>query len=152
MLSQPSRESECGGPQRQHVPGIKPCDLHEIALYLCGARTKREAERGSFFSSGEENWREEGENGVFSIPQKGGRGRGARGSDISLVVSQTQSCRMAGTLSPRRLTPCAIMQPNVFIRQVSAACDASPNCMYECSGDTLRAQLYSSSSHSATGL
>lgn len=78
MLSQPSRESECGGPQRRHVPGIKPCDLHEIALYLCGARTKREAER-VFFSSGEENWREEGENEVFSIPQKGGEGEGSTG-------------------------------------------------------------------------
>lgn len=43
--AQPSREPECGGPQRQRVPGIKPTDLHEIALYLCGARTKREAER-----------------------------------------------------------------------------------------------------------
>lgn len=69
---QRSSESSVGGPQRR---GIKPCDLHEIAPYLCGARTKTEAER-VFFPGGEENWREEGENEGISIPPKGeGRSR-----------------------------------------------------------------------------
>lgn len=74
MLSQPSRESECGGPQRQHVPGIKPCDLHEIALYLCGARTKREAERGSFFPVGKRIGGKKEKMEYFLSPKKGGGG------------------------------------------------------------------------------
>lgn len=86
MLSQPSRESECGGPQRRHVPGIKPCDLHEIALYLCGARTKREAER-VFFPVGKRIGGKKVKMKYFLSPKKGERGKGARGSDISLVVS-----------------------------------------------------------------
>lgn len=129
------------GPQRH---GIKPCDLHEIALYLCGARTKRETER-VFFPSGEENCREEGENEGISIPQKV-EGEGAAKSDISRVVSQTQTCRMAATVSPQCLTLCAVAQPNVlYISQVNTAFDVSAHCMYESRGNTLPAQLHSSS-------
>lgn len=63
-----------GGPQRQHVPGIKPCDLHEIALYLCGARTKREAERGSFFPVGERIGGKKEKMEYILSPKKGGGG------------------------------------------------------------------------------
>lgn len=51
----------------------------------------------------------------FLSSQKGGKG----GRDISLVVSQTRTCRMAGSVSPQRFAPCAIMQPNVFLAQVT---------------------------------